>query len=441
MGQAQTEVITMPCRQGMGKGTGSGYRNLIGKDPMVHSMSAKGMKQPQNVPYAAQVEMSPRGIGKAHTATVPKLKLEQIGGDVNWKDYNGQFIVDEKFNNGEFDYYVIINFTNMKEAVGDDAPSKYMVTVHVVAPSQASKKQIDSAFESMGLDPKQELKIRKDPKAVAGILDEYGLMAEVFTEEGDNADELMDTAKKQVPAITGLFGFYMDKPVNRIGNSGWDAIKGDIGFKSEKMEHKVGGLGDKLQLIGHTPNYDVYEDKEGNLYHYTGSKEEHWSNPAYWEKLESNFWKRLKAKGLPHKEIVKGGLGDNRPDSDFDAKELKKGMKVEMEHTKDPKVAKEIVKDHLTEFPKGYYEGLYKLEKKLKKQNKIPLSTLKNYEKPHGYKYYNWFFTPKGEYVVYSRDGKRYYIDRTKNSNVAAPNMPFLSINQAKEWLRKGDSQ
>jgi len=34
----------------MGKGRGKGYKNLTGRDPKVHSMSARGMKQPQRVP-------------------------------------------------------------------------------------------------------------------------------------------------------------------------------------------------------------------------------------------------------------------------------------------------------------------------------------------------------------------------------------------------------
>jgi hypothetical protein len=36
-------------RKGMGKGQGKGYKNLTGRDPRVHSMSAKGMKQPQSI--------------------------------------------------------------------------------------------------------------------------------------------------------------------------------------------------------------------------------------------------------------------------------------------------------------------------------------------------------------------------------------------------------
>lgn len=65
---------------------------------------------------------------------------------------------------------------------------------------------------------------------------------------------------------------------------------------------------------------------------------------------------------IKDKEKLKGGKGDNRPDSDFDPEQLKNGIKVEMEHTKDSKVAKEIAKDHLTEDP-NYYKKLKKIEK------------------------------------------------------------------------------
>jgi hypothetical protein len=73
------------------------------------------------------------------------------------------------------------------------------------------------------------------------------------------------------------------------------------------------------------------------------------------------------AKSIPvEEEIVKGGLADGIPDSKFDKAELKKGIKVEMEHTDNPKVAKEIAKDHIIEFPNGYYDGLSNMEKCLK---------------------------------------------------------------------------
>lgn len=57
-----------------------------------------------------------------------------------------------------------------------------------------------------------------------------------------------------------------------------------------------------------------------------------------------------------------GGLADKKTPSDFDAGSLEKGIKVEMEHTDDPQVAKEITMDHLTEDPE-YYVKLEKMEK------------------------------------------------------------------------------
>ena len=41
-------------RKGMGQGKGKGYKNIIGKDPMVHSQSAKGRKQPQRIPHLSK---------------------------------------------------------------------------------------------------------------------------------------------------------------------------------------------------------------------------------------------------------------------------------------------------------------------------------------------------------------------------------------------------
>jgi len=54
------------------------------------------------------------------------------------------------------------------------------------------------------------------------------------------------------------------------------------------------------------------------------------------------------------KDQVPGGVGDGKPDSDFDPKQLAEGIRIEVEHTKDKDLAKEIAKDHLTELPNYY---------------------------------------------------------------------------------------
>lgn len=52
--------------------------------------------------------------------------------------------------------------------------------------------------------------------------------------------------------------------------------------------------------------------------------------------------------------------------------EIKKGTKMEMEHTKSKKVARKIAKDHLKEIPNYYNSktGLPAMEKKIKRLNK-----------------------------------------------------------------------
>ena len=39
----------MAIRKGLGKGRGMGYKNIIPRDPRVHSLSRRGIKQPQRV--------------------------------------------------------------------------------------------------------------------------------------------------------------------------------------------------------------------------------------------------------------------------------------------------------------------------------------------------------------------------------------------------------
>jgi hypothetical protein len=69
---------------------------------------------------------------------------------------------------------------------------------------------------------------------------------------------------------------------------------------------------------------------------------------------------------LAKKDYIQGGLADNKSPKDFDFKALKQGIKVEMEHTNNPKIAREIAQDHLTENT-AYYKYLAKMEKKMER--------------------------------------------------------------------------
>ena len=67
-------------------------------------------------------------------------------------------------------------------------------------------------------------------------------------------------------------------------------------------------------------------------------------------------------KYIKKEDKIPGGLADDKTPSDFDAAKLAAGIKVELEHTDDEDVAREIAMDHLTE-DANYYKKLKTIEK------------------------------------------------------------------------------
>lgn len=61
------------------------------------------------------------------------------------------------------------------------------------------------------------------------------------------------------------------------------------------------------------------------------------------------------------KDKLTGSDNDNKKPSDFNKTDLEKGKKIELEHTNDQDIAKEIAIDHLDEH-KDYYIGLEHME-------------------------------------------------------------------------------
>jgi len=60
-------------------------------------------------------------------------------------------------------------------------------------------------------------------------------------------------------------------------------------------------------------------------------------------------------------DYISGGMGKGLTDKDVDPKELRMGIKVEMEHTKNRAIAKKIALDHLAE-KSNYYSLLKTLD-------------------------------------------------------------------------------
>lgn len=88
-------------RKGLGKGLGMGYKNLVPKDPMVHSLSAKGVSlNARYVPFTFK--------GKKYT--LEKARLDHIGG--------GTFLRGWVFKDGKIGSYK--NYPNIPYTVQGD---------------------------------------------------------------------------------------------------------------------------------------------------------------------------------------------------------------------------------------------------------------------------------------------------------------------------------
>lgn len=231
-------------RKGAAKGSGSGYKNLRGfpKDPLVHSQSAHGMKQPQRINiFMARSEAAER---KKRLAFIKK-----------------------------------------------HAPKRYQEAVRKGQLSGKAPKKFDEVaaiMEYEGGNPSQREVLELFSHLIKNghawtLQGMYGRQAARFIEAGI---------------------------IDRQGNINWQNVENaDEGY---------------------------YEPEQ---------------TPA---RVQQERTKRKH-------ELVKGGLADGKPDSAFNETELKKGINVEMEHTDDPKVAKEIAKDHLTEDTE-YYKKLAVME-------------------------------------------------------------------------------
>lgn len=158
-------------------------------------------------------------------------KFRFLSGDINYKDYGGKWI-SGKLNNGEFDYWIIIEVINWLDAVGEkEAPAKYNVSVSVVSPSEAGIENLERAKQYCGVED-EELSDEHKVK----LLHSYGVFTQVWCENGNNYEKLMKEAHRFVNTeLYILFSFVMDRGVNRIGTTGWEALKGDYSSAMNRL--------------------------------------------------------------------------------------------------------------------------------------------------------------------------------------------------------------
>ena len=106
---------------------------------------------------------------------------------------------------------------------------KYCVEILAVAPDAVSTEEMKNAFKYVGWeDGLANTTVEQKIDALVS----YGTYARLHNGTGNNLSKLLKEARQQLSPMSGLFGFYMDRQQNAIGSTGWDFIKGEIGFKS-----------------------------------------------------------------------------------------------------------------------------------------------------------------------------------------------------------------
>lgn len=133
-----------------------------------------------------------------------------------------------------------------------------------------------------------------------------------------------------------------DKPMKKHVRRFW-AVSKRIGAKGSFLdEAKDKAFEEGVQRVVHKKHEKKAEDLE-------------------W--IRSHNARMLGIKKAELAELLVGGKGDGKSDSAFSKDQVAKGKKVEREHTNDPRIADEIVHDHLTE-DKKYYTHLKEMEDK-----------------------------------------------------------------------------
>lgn len=183
-------------------------------------LSRKTPVQMQICNYGVHLEgikfgvLSPSGVKDADP--VPMTMLYD---DVGKRMITAAFKHEEL---GEF--YLIIETTDMDDAgaVESDKDSLFVVEVKAVSPTACAGSTLEQAAKSYGNSMDEEF--LANPLYQAECLSTYGKAAHLWQAAGDDEDQLIAEAKKRLPKILSLFGFYLDQQQNRMGETGWDWI-------------------------------------------------------------------------------------------------------------------------------------------------------------------------------------------------------------------------
>ena len=133
--------------------------------------------------------------------------------------------ISKNLHNGDWNYRLAIRVLCLSE-YDSECPDKWNVTILAASPEAAGTENLNRAIASLGMSEDDLKSYKTLPLFQYEALISYGIFACLWDKSGNNLKKLMRGARDELKLIELLFGFYMDRPENRIGQNGWNLISG-----------------------------------------------------------------------------------------------------------------------------------------------------------------------------------------------------------------------
>jgi hypothetical protein len=148
-------------------------------------------------------------------------------------DDDGMMWVSDEFNHGDwpFRYVVRLMYCEKWDREWAETQGKYHVSINVASPV-AAEARLENVADGMGMSLEQFKAGAVECQCVALV--QQGFSACLYQEQGNNMKVILQSVRKMLPEIDFMFGAYMDRSQNAIGDTGWDWVKGDFGAASRR---------------------------------------------------------------------------------------------------------------------------------------------------------------------------------------------------------------
>jgi hypothetical protein len=148
---------------------------------------------------------------------------------VDDSDYGILWLSDEiNYGDWPFRFAIRLQYADYWSQEWADQAGRYHVSILVVSPT-AAQANIPDVARSLGIGLEQFNEASGE--AQCSMLIDYGYAACLAQEQGNNLRQTLAKMKHLLPEVNFMFGFWMDKQLNAIGDTGWDWVAGNIGAK------------------------------------------------------------------------------------------------------------------------------------------------------------------------------------------------------------------